>query len=165
VVPTGTGSVRHFWPATPWLFALTLVRSIAQTPRVAHLVTRALQSSAARALSQMSARSAKGSGALAQLVRDRQDLVGRRAVEDKHLLAAVGRGDAPASETARKNVASLDAALDVLDGRLSSDFKEYAELSNPKPLTITAAQALLSDGEALVLFLDVPQFGNLSGRP
>ena len=124
----------------------------------------ALQTSAAQALSQMSARSAKGAGPLAQLVRERQDLVARRAAEDKHLLAAVGRGDAPASEIARKSVASLDAALDAIDARLSSEFKEYAELANPKPLTIAAAQAFLNDGEALVLFLDVPQFGNLPGE-
>ena len=51
----------------------------------------ALQTSAAQALSQMSARSAKGAGPLAQLVRERQDLVARRAAEDKHLLAALGR--------------------------------------------------------------------------
>ena len=124
----------------------------------------ALQTSAAQALSQMSARSAKGAGPLAQLVRERQDLVARRAAEDKQLLAAVGRGDAPASEIARKSLASLDSALDAIDARLSSEFKEYAELANPKPLTIAAAQAFLNDGEALVLFLDVPQFGNLPGE-
>ena len=38
------------------------------------------------------------------------------------------------------------------------------ELANPKPLTIAAAQAFLNDGEALILFLDVPQFGNLPGE-
>ena len=102
----------------------------------------ALQTSAAQALSQMSARSAKGTGPLAQLVRQRQDAVARRGEEDKHLLAAVGRGDVPASEIARKSSASLDAALDAIDARLSSEFKEYAELANPKPLTIAAAQSV-----------------------
>ena len=121
----------------------------------------ALQTSAAQALSQMAVRSAKGAGPLSQLVRERQDFVVRRAAEDKRLLAAVGRGDAAVSETARKSLASLESALDVLDARLSSEFKEYSELANPKPLTIAAAQAFLNDGEALVLFLDVPQFGNL----
>ena len=113
----------------------------------------------------MSARSAKGSGALAQLVREREDFVARRAAEDNRFLAAVGRSDAPASEIARKSVASLDSTLDAIDVRLSSEFKEYAELANPKPLSIAAAQALLSGGEALILFLDVPQFGNLTGEP
>jgi tetratricopeptide (TPR) repeat protein len=124
----------------------------------------ALQSNAAQALSLMSARSAKGTGPLAQLVRERQDAVARRAAEDKLLLAALGRSDPLASEIARKSVASLDSALDALDARLSSQFKDYAELSSPKPLTIAATQAFINDGEVLVLFLDVPQFGNLRGE-
>ena len=41
------------------------------------------------------------------------------------------------------------------------EFPEYAELANPKPLTIAATQALLKADEALILFLDVPQFGKL----
>ena len=112
----------------------------------------------------MSARSAKGTGPLAQLVRDRQDSVARRAAEDKRLLGAIGRGDAPGSEIARKSLASLDAALDAIDARLSSEFKEYAELSNPKPLTIAAVRAFLNEGEAMVVFLDMPQLGNLPGE-
>ena len=124
----------------------------------------ALQTSAAQALSQMSARSAKGVGPLAQLVRDRQDMIARRDAEDKRLLAALGRGDAPATEISRRTVAMADSALDGIDARLSNEFREYAELANPKPLTTTAAQALLNDGEALILFLDVLQFGNLPGE-
>jgi hypothetical protein len=124
----------------------------------------ALQTSSAQALAQMSARGAKGLGPLAQLVRERQDMVARRQTEDKQLLAAVGRGDAAASEAVRKSVASLDSALDGIDVRLSSEFKEYAELANPKPLTIAATQGLLNDGESLVLFLDAPQSGNLPGE-
>jgi tetratricopeptide (TPR) repeat protein/CHAT domain-containing protein len=124
----------------------------------------ALQTRSAEALAQMSARGAKGSGPLAQLVRERQDMVARRQTEDKQLLAAVGRGDAMASEAVRKRLASLDLALDDIDVRLSSEFKDYAELANPKPLTIAATQALLNDGESLVLFLDTPQFGNQPGE-
>ena len=124
----------------------------------------ALQTSAAQALSQMSARSTKGAGSLAQLVRERQDFVARREAEDKRLLVAVGRADAPSSEVARKSLASLDSALDAIDARLSSEYREYAELANPKPLSIAAARALLIEGEALVLFLDVPQSGKSDWR-
>ena len=124
----------------------------------------ALQTRAAEALSQMSARSAKGIGPLAQLVRERQDAVARRETEDQHLLAALGRGDAPASQIARKNVAALDAALDTIDARLSMEFKEYAELASPKPLTIAAAQALISGDEAVVLFLDLAEQGSVPGE-
>jgi hypothetical protein len=59
-------------------------------------------------------------GSLGQLVRERQDLAVRRTAEDKRLLAAVGRGDMPASEIARKSLASLDSALDAIDARLAS---------------------------------------------
>src|SRR5262249_12366375 len=45
--------------------------------------------------------------------------------------------------------------------RLVVDFKDYAELSNPKPLGLGAVQALLEPEEALVLFLDVRRIGNL----
>jgi len=44
-----------------------------------------------------------------------------------------------------------------MDARLTAEFPEYAEFANPKPLTIGVAQALLKPGEALVLFLDIPQ--------
>src|SRR5262249_3408805 len=66
-----------------------------------------------------------------------------------------------ASEAARAAVAMSDKQLDAIDARLAADFKEYAELANPKPLGIAATQALLRHDEALVLFLDVPQFGKL----
>ena len=47
--------------------------------------------------------------------------------------------------------------VDAIDNRLSNEFKEFADLANPKPLTIAATQALLNDDEALVLFLDTPE--------
>jgi hypothetical protein len=61
----------------------------------------------------MSVRAAKGAGTLAQLVHERQDLVGRRHAIDKHWFAALGRGDEAESERARKGLASLDAATEL----------------------------------------------------
>jgi CHAT domain-containing protein/tetratricopeptide (TPR) repeat protein len=121
----------------------------------------ALQTGAADALAQMSVRFAKGGGALAQLVRERQGLVTRRHGEDKLLLAAVGKADAKAAEAMRTSIAGLDAKLETIDKRLAAEFPEYASLANPKPLTIAAVQSLLKADEALVLFLDVPRFGRL----
>ena len=40
------------------------------------------------------------------------------------------------------------------------DFPDYAELSNPKPLSLGETQALLTKDQALVLFLDLWQMGN-----
>ena len=121
----------------------------------------ALQTSAADALTQMSARFAKGSGPLAALVRERQDLIIRRRAEDKRLLEAVGKADAKATEAVRAAIVGLDTKLDVIDNGLVTDFPEYAELSSPKPLSIGTVQALLRPDEALVVFLDVPRFGKL----
>ena len=68
----------------------------------------ALQTGAADALTQMSVRFAKGAGPLAQVVRDRQDLIARRQGEDKRLLAAVGKADAKAADAIRAVIARLD---------------------------------------------------------
>ena len=121
----------------------------------------ALQTGAADALAQMSMRFAKGAGPHATLIRERQDIIVRRQGELRRLDAATGRADANAAEAARTTVAGLEQQLDAVDGRLATEFKEYTELANPKPLTIAATQALLNPDEALILFLDVPQFGRL----
>jgi hypothetical protein len=121
----------------------------------------ALQTGASNALSQMSVRFARGAGPLAGLVRERQDLIARRQGEMHRVDAAAGRADSKAGKDARTSVAALDERLDAIDARLAAEFPEYAELATPTPLTISATQVLLKADEALVLFLDVPQFGKL----
>ena len=121
----------------------------------------ALQTDAAEALAQMSARLAKGEGPLVDLVRERQDLVARRQGEDKRLLAAVGRADAPTVAALRTSIADLDKSLEHIDAQLAGKFPEYAELSGSRPLATAHVQALLNGDEALVLFLDVNQLGPL----
>jgi CHAT domain-containing protein len=121
----------------------------------------ALQTGAADALAQMSVRFAKGAGPLAAKIREQQDLLARRQGELRRLDVAAGRADAKAAEDARASVAALDKRLDAIDAQLAAEFKDYAELANPKPLTIASVQALLRHDEALVVFLDVPQFGKL----
>jgi tetratricopeptide (TPR) repeat protein/CHAT domain-containing protein len=121
----------------------------------------AQRTGAADALSQMSVRFAKGAGPLAQLVRERQDLVARRQAEDKRLLASVGAADAKGVESIRIEIAGIDATLDAMETRLTQEFAGYADLANPKPLTIAAVQALLDTDEALVVFLDVPFSGSV----
>jgi CHAT domain-containing protein len=121
----------------------------------------ALQTGAAEALSQMSVRFARGAGPLATLVRERQNLVARHQAETRHLDVAAGRADAKGAEKARTAIAALDLNLASIDGRLTAEFKDYAELANPRPIGLAAAQALLGPVEALVLFLDVPRLENL----
>ena len=79
----------------------------------------------------------------------------------RRLDAAAGRAEAKTAEEARTSVAALDKRLDEIDARLATEFPDYAELANPKPLSIAAVQALLKPDEALAAFLDVPQFGRL----
>ncbi len=121
----------------------------------------ALQTEAADALAQMSIRFVKGEGPLAVLVRERQDLVARRQSEDKRLLSAVGRGDGPAVAALRTSIADLDKSLERVDTQLAGTFPEYAGLASPKPLASADIQALLNADEALVLFLDIRQLGQL----
>ena len=109
----------------------------------------------------MSARFAKGTGPLAALVRESQDLIIRRLAEDKRLLEAFGKADAKATEAIRAAIVDLDTKLDAIDKSLAKEFPEYAELSSPKPLDIGTVQTLLGPDEALVVFLDIPRFGKL----
>jgi len=122
----------------------------------------ALQTNAADALSQMAVRFAKGAGPLAALVRERQDLLARRHMEDRHLLATLGQADAGANVNGRNALAALDAKLDSIDKRLAGEFQEYTALAAPRPLTIAATQALLATDEALVLFLDIPRLRGIA---
>src|SRR5262245_15045797 len=121
----------------------------------------ALQSEAAEALAQMSARLAKGEGPLVDLVRKRQDLVAKRQGADKRLLAAVGAADSTGAAALRASIASDDADLQVIDAELLRRVTAFDRFANPKPLTIAEVQALLGPEEALVLFLDVKQLGRL----
>ena len=120
-----------------------------------------LQTTAGDALSQMSMRFAKGGGPLADHIRKQQDILARRQGELRRLDGAVGRADAKSVDDARATVAALDKALDAFDTQFATEFKEYAELANPKPLTVAATQKMLAPNEVLVLFLDVPQFDKL----
>ena len=128
------------------------------------LAQGALQTAAADALSQMSVRFAKGAGPLAQVVRERQNLLTQRQSEDRLLLAAVGKADAKGAEAMRTAITGLDAKLDAIDKRLAREFPDYARFANPKPLTISATQALLKPNEALLVFLHLPRFGKLPGE-
>ena len=119
----------------------------------------ALQNDAADALSAMAARFAKGGEELGKLVREEQDLLGAREAAYRSLDAAAGKADAKAAEAARAAIAQIEARLAEKQAALRQAFPDYAELANPKPLALADAQALLGEGDALVLFLDLWQYG------
>ena len=119
-------------------------------------------SQAAASLAQMAARSAKGSPQLAGLVRERQDLVGEWQATDKRLIAAKGEAPAKRKAEAEKALADRLAAIDVrlaeIDRRLAQDFPDYAALASPAPMSVAEVQAQLGTDEALIVFLDTPEW-------
>src|SRR5262249_49139824 len=122
----------------------------------------AQSSEAAASLAQMAARQAKGDGTLALLVRERQDLVGEWQARDKTLIAA--RSETPdkrkaASETALSaRLAAKDARIGESDATLKDKFPDYATFASPEPIDIAHVQVMLGADEALVLFLDTPEW-------
>lgn len=125
----------------------------------------AIQTDASSALGQMAARFASGSGPLATLVRERQDLTNqRRAAESRLFLergvpaeTAGARADAEASSA----FSAIEAQLRLIDDRLRQEFPQFAALANPEPMTISETQAQLRPNEVLVQFMEAPKVANL----
>jgi CHAT domain-containing protein len=116
----------------------------------------ATQSAAAAALSQMAGRFSAGSGPLAALVREQQDLSNQRRELDQRLIAqAAGttRYKQSVADELRRQLADIGQRLDVLNGRLAREFPDYVDLSNPGALKLPIVQALLRPNEALVFLL------------
>jgi CHAT domain-containing protein len=108
----------------------------------------------------VAARFAAGSDALAAVVRERQDLARRWQHLDISVVAAASRPsddrDAAAEAESRLQLATASTALDTLDARIAREFPAYAELSNPKPVELSEAQALLASDEAMLVYLAGP---------
>ncbi len=121
----------------------------------------ALQNEAAQALSAMAARFAKSGAGLGKLLRDEQDLIKARERAYRALDAAAGAADPNAAQAAREAIAAIEAELSYKQAQLRREFPGYAEFTHPKPLSLSDTQALISDNQALVLFLDLPRYGNV----
>jgi CHAT domain-containing protein len=116
----------------------------------------ATQSAAASALGQMAARFGAGSGALAALVREQQDLANERQGLDRSIVQQMSTGDGQNAlrvDNLRRRLAAIDQRLAAVNGRLAKEFPGYANLSNPAPLALSRVQALLGPDEALVFIL------------
>ena len=115
-------------------------------------------SNAAVALTQMADRQAKSGGALARLVRERQDLVGEWQALDARLITVRSqvpdRRDAGAAQVLQTHLSGIDMRIVAIDERLAADFPDYTALRRPEPLSVADVQARLGAGEVLVLFLD-----------
>jgi tetratricopeptide (TPR) repeat protein len=122
----------------------------------------AQSSEAAASLAQMAARGSRGDPKLSQLVRERQDLVAEWQKRDGLRNAALGQ--APGQRNAQAEAANLDqlAAIDArigeIDRILKAKFPDYATLASPVPLSVEEVQSQLGAGEALILFLETPEW-------
>ena len=122
-------------------------------------------SGAARAVAGMAARFAAGNDALAAVVRERQDSALRWQRLDKAIVAAASKPPEqrnPAAEAdLRRSLNEVGARLDALDTQIAQDFPTFAELSNPKPLELPEARALLAPDEAMLVYFVGADFSYL----
>lgn len=146
--------------------ALGLIRPLAaQEPRPSpaqlrdeafQAAQKAMLTSASMALAQLGVRFSAGSDGLARLVRQRQDLVAAWKGADRALVKALGMAGSGTGadrdvEARRAEAGALQARIADSDRDMAARFPAYAELSQPQPVSIAATQALLEEGEALVL--------------
>lgn len=113
----------------------------------------ALVTSAASALTKMSARVAAGAGPLADLVREQQDLTAELAALDRTLVAAMsgpaaGR-DVKGEEELRRRAEAARVRLGGLTAQLSTRFPDFAALASPAPVSLAALREALKPGETL----------------
>jgi hypothetical protein len=57
-----------------------------------------------------------------------------------------------------ERLAAIDARLDAISQRFTTDFSDYAALASPAPASVADVQAELGTDEALVLFLDTAEW-------
>lgn len=136
----------------------------AQAEKAFGVAQRVIESRAAGALAQMAARQATGSGPLAALARERQDLVERWRRQDAALTAMLSLPAAQRDEAAlaalRSELAGADNHIRAIDAALLTDFPDFAALQSPSPLTISQVQAVLPENEVLLFFADTAHLGD-----
>ena len=107
-----------------------------------------------QALDASAARAAAKTPALADLVRREQDA--KKQINALYVLLANALSR-PTDQQDQKVVANLRAQIDTLrrarqalSERIEKEFPAYAQLINPKPVTVEQARAILRPGEALI---------------
>ena len=89
-------------------------------------------------------------------------LVGEWQRRETMQAAALGRDqarrDAKAEAENRDRMAAIDRRIAEIDQRLKNEFPDYYAQANPAPASVEEVQAQLGKDEALVLFLDTPEW-------
>jgi CHAT domain-containing protein len=122
----------------------------------------AQSSEAAASLAQMAARGGSGVPGVSARVRERQDLVAewqkRDGLRNAALSQEAGKRNVQAEAANLERLAAIDARIREIDRTFKDKFPDYAALASPAPLAVEEVQAQLGADEALVLFLDTPEF-------
>ncbi|MBR0932513.1 CHAT domain-containing tetratricopeptide repeat protein [Bradyrhizobium jicamae] len=115
------------------------------------------ETSAASAVTLMSARFAAGNDAVAAAVRRQQDLKASLDSLDKRITTELGAPDGKRNDgliaSLRTESGGVRKSLEETAARIAREFPAYAELSSPVPLSLSQVQALLKPDEAELLFL------------
>jgi CHAT domain-containing protein/tetratricopeptide (TPR) repeat protein len=126
---------------------------------------RVHNTAAAAALTQMAVRGASANVALAALIRERQDLTSEWQQRDQVRIAALYQlSDPPVAGTEAENkvrLSAIETRVHQIDQTLGKDFPEFADFSNPSPLSVGEVQSLLSPDEAMVVFLDTEKLESI----
>ncbi len=129
---------------------------------------RVIESRAAGALAQLAQRQAAGDGALAALVRERQDLVGRWRDGDATLVGLLskppGQRNAQREQELRNGLSIVDTRIAAIDRELAERFPDFAGMQRPAPLDVSAVQARLGENEVLLFFADTSALERTAGE-
>lgn len=109
-----------------------------------------IESDAGRAAAADEARLAAGSGRLAEVLRRRQGLYAERLRLDAEYLRTLS-GDAAAADGLKRQIEAVEKEAGEAQAILDAEFPEHAALMRPTPIAISAAQARLDKGEALIV--------------
>ena len=155
LIASGRGELRAVLPVLADAERNQLIPTEQAVDAMLHAIQRGAQSSAASALNKLAVRLAAGSDRLADLVRRDQDLSAEADALDKALVAAASKErskrDPAAEQRAQARLAAISRERPSLQKTLSTEFPDYAALSNPLPLTVKEIQSLLSGDEAMLL--------------
>ena len=110
---------------------------------------------AALTMAQTAACTAAGTGPLTELVRQQQDLSARGRELDRRLLTALTNGNQSDAERLRGEILQTGEALSAADQSLRRQFPDYAELVQPRALSIIETRNRLAADEALLLVVPV----------
>jgi CHAT domain-containing protein/tetratricopeptide (TPR) repeat protein len=111
----------------------------------------------AEAVVQMTARLASGNDRVANIIRQRQDIAGRKRALDAALIKVLSapseKPNIEQEHSLRSELEKSSASIENLDKQIDRDFPAFRELTRPQPLSVKDAQKFLRPDEALVAYV------------